>query len=1093
MILERPDKTVIMLGINDCFNTDTTSLQTIDSVIDLMLENTGLLLSNLIASNEDMEIGVCLIPPANIRKFAFYDSYGDSLKQRAWRMVQHRLNQKYIEYFSQNFRSNCSLIPVEIDIDTWTGYGCCNAIHPKEYGYHQIAKSVFNWVYFQINRSNTPPVITSASFVEIEEDMPLSYFATATDNEDFPSLRFKSLPSWIHQEGTQLLGVPREPDRDTSFVIIASDGELRDTLSVYVSVISVNDAPNLSVIPAITFEEDENLTLQYSEWYEYVDDMDNTDEELVWDIYAGRSVSVEPEVGEVRISSPANWNGQDTIQVVVSDAEYSDTTSVVVVVTPVNDAPLITSSTELAATEDVYFSYTGTATDIEDSTLTWVFSDLPGWLMSAADSVFGIPLEGASDTSFQGIVSDGELSDTILVAIQLLSVNDAPNISMIPSITFEEDGNLTIQYSEWYEFVDDLDNADEELVWDIHAGRNVGVEPAIGEVRITSPANWNGQDTIQVVVSDTEYSDTTSVVVMVTPVNDAPMITSSTELAATEDVYLSYRGTATDIEDSTLTWLFSDLPGWLMSAADSVFGVPLEGASDTSFQGIVSDGELSDTILVSIQIFPVNDPPVFSVIPPITFEEDDTLSFQYSEWFEYVQDMDNTDEALVWQMGSGRYVIPEVNSDQVTFRSPSNWNGRDTLQVVVSDAEYSDTTNVVVIVPPVNDAPMITSSTALVATEDVYISYAGTATDIEDSTLTWVFSDLPAWLMADADSVFGVPLEGTSDTSFQAIVSDESLSDTTIISLHISAINDRPILANIPDILYEEDDTLTTQYSAWYEYVDDVDNSDEELEWDIIVGRNVSVAPVIGAVRITSPANWNGRDTLQVVVSDAEYSDTTSVVVIVTPVNDAPGPFSLVLPSTGTVVENSDSTMQTFSWQRSQDIDGDSVSYTLRFSSMILDSMWEYHVVGLDTNFVKINIEGFPRNTDCMWSVIARDSELNTNSLDTNIFRVLANVGMDLNLKTPDDYYLSQNFPNPFNPYTTIQYGLPEISSVNITIYDIRGKEVKIWDITAQEAGVYQYVWNGLDNLGRPVATGIYLTRIHAGQYSETIKMLYLK
>jgi hypothetical protein len=109
---------------------------------------------------------------------------------------------------------------------------------------------------------------------------------------------------------------------------------------------------------------------------------------------------------------------------------------------------------------------------------------------------------------------------------------------------------------------------------------------------------------------------------------------------------------------------------------------------------------------------------------------------------------------------------------------------------VVSDAEYSDTTDVVIVVTPVNDAPVITSLNTASATEDTWFSYLGTATDVEDSTLSWVFDLMPSWLTAQADSVFGVPLEGAADTTFRAIVSDESLSDTSIVAITITAVND---------------------------------------------------------------------------------------------------------------------------------------------------------------------------------------------------------------------------------------------------------------------------------------------------------------
>lgn len=90
-------------------------------------------------------------------------------------------------------------------------------------------------------------------------------------------------------------------------------------------------------------------------------------------------------------------------------------------------------------------------------------------------------------------------------------------------------------------------------------------------------------------------------------------------------------------------------------------------------------------------------------------------------------------------------------------------------------------------------------------------------------------------------------------------------------------------------------------------------------------------------------------------------------------------------------------------------------------------------------------------------------------------------------------YLLQQNLPNPFNPSTTISYGLPEDAAVSLVIYDIRGNTVRTIDSGSQVAGWYERVWNGMDESGQPVSTGLYLTRLQAGSYSKTIKMLYLK
>jgi len=84
-------------------------------------------------------------------------------------------------------------------------------------------------------------------------------------------------------------------------------------------------------------------------------------------------------------------------------------------------------------------------------------------------------------------------------------------------------------------------------------------------------------------------------------------------------------------------------------------------------------------------------------------------------------------------------------------------------------------------------------------------------------------------------------------------------------------------------------------------------------------------------------------------------------------------------------------------------------------------------------------------------------------------------------------------YPNPFNPTTTIIYSLPEQSSVKLTVFDIRGQEIMNLQDEVKSQGNYEFQWNGVDQSGTQVSTGVYLCRLQAGGHSKTIKMVYLR
>ena len=106
--------------------------------------------------------------------------------------------------------------------------------------------------------------------------------------------------------------------------------------------------------------------------------------------------------------------------------------------------------------------------------------------------------------------------------------------------------------------------------------------------------------------------------------------------------------------------------------------------------------------------------------------------------------------------------------------------------------------------------------------------------------------------------------------------------------------------------------------------------------------------------------------------------------------------------------------------------------------------------------------------------------------------------GQDLGIKNrpdvmPSNYFLSQNFPNPFNPITTLKYELPEDSFVDVTIYDMLGNVVNNLINTNQSSGYKSVQWDATNNQGEPVSAGVYIYKIQASDFVDTKKMILLK
>jgi len=93
----------------------------------------------------------------------------------------------------------------------------------------------------------------------------------------------------------------------------------------------------------------------------------------------------------------------------------------------------------------------------------------------------------------------------------------------------------------------------------------------------------------------------------------------------------------------------------------------------------------------------------------------------------------------------------------------------------------------------------------------------------------------------------------------------------------------------------------------------------------------------------------------------------------------------------------------------------------------------------------------------------------------------------------PITYELYNPYPNPFNPLTTFRYDLPEDALVNITIYDMMGRQVKTLINGLQTPGYKTVQWDATNDKNRPVSAGLYLYTIQAGEFRQVRKMVLLK
>ena len=143
-----------------------------------------------------------------------------------------------------------------------------------------------------------------------------------------------------------------------------------------------------------------------------------------------------------------------------------------------------------------------------------------------------------------------------------------------------------------------------------------------------------------------------------------------------------------------------------------------------------------------------------------------------------------------------------------------------------------------------------------------------------------------------------------------------------------------------------------------------------------------------------------------------------------------------------------------------------------------------------DTSFTITN--DLSNNAQYWWKVIAVDTDSLTTESPVHNFTV-GYVSTDPETALPTEYALHANYPNPFNPSTTIKYDLPEAGLVHLTIYNQLGQPIRTLISREEAAGFKSIIWDGRNERGKQVSTGIYLYRMRVNEFSQTKKMILMK
>jgi len=217
---------------------------------------------------------------------------------------------------------------------------------------------------------------------------------------------------------------------------------------------------------------------------------------------------------------------------------------------------------------------------------------------------------------------------------------------------------------------------------------------------------------------------------------------------------------------------------------------------------------------------------------------------------------------------------------------------------------------------------------------------------------------------------------------------------------------------------------------------------------------------------------WGQESVMLYVGHTDKPVDSLKVTIVVVPVNDPPTAGFAVVKSNNTVTFTDES-------NDSRDSEG-----------VIVEWLWDFGDGETSSEQNPIHVYKAINTYTVTLTVTDNGNASAVTAQEVEISNI---VGIAGEIALPEKFELSQNFPNPFNPSTTIRYALPERSTVRLTIYNMLGKEVRTLVNTVEDAGYKSIIWDGLDQHGRLISTGVYIYKIQAGNFSQTRKMVFMK
>ena len=403
-----------------------------------------------------------------------------------------------------------------------------------------------------VNPVNDAPAMVAISDVSTIEESPSNIYLNAIDIDGDTDFTFSASTSSdlfdISISGSTLTINPLENQVGTGSVsVLVNDGGLSsESISFDVTIENVNDAPVLLNInnPEPVFEDGEDIVVELN-----VSDADNDEISFTFD-YSNDALfeSITVEGNTLIISPLSNANGVSVVNVFASDGFSTVTDNFTVEVIPVNDPPTLADLPDVSFNEEESISIALSGTDVDSPDLLYSVSSNDNVLTSIVGNILYITgnQDYYGNETLTLSVSDGIGTDSQNIMIIVNAVNDAPVLTTVSDVSFDEDGTGSTSLS-----AEDVDGDD--LEFSIWGGSNITATLSGSDISFSALQDYSGNETFTVFVTDGTIIDSQSITVTVNAVNDAP-VANATSSATSEDQSVIVILSGSDVDGDNLTF-----------------------------------------------------------------------------------------------------------------------------------------------------------------------------------------------------------------------------------------------------------------------------------------------------------------------------------------------------------------------------------------------------------------------------------------------------------------------------------------------------------------------------------------------------------